>query len=87
MKDLSSSSTRASSSLRAPTPPGPRPPQRRTVVAVVLVVAAGIWFLVNGPVEGPTLVVVTPEHGLTVADLFSLVALAIAAVLLLTSRR
>ena len=64
-----------------------RPPQRRTVVAVVLVVVAGIWILVNGPVEGRTLVVVTPQHGLTVADLFSLIALAVAAVLLLSSRR
>lgn len=87
MKDLSSSSLPASMAPRGPAPPGPRPPQRRTVVAVVLLVAAGIWFLVNGPVEGRTLVVVTPEHGLTVADLFSLVALAAAAVLLLTSRR
>lgn len=62
-------------------------PRPRTILAVALVVVAGIWVLVNGPVEGPTMVVVTPDHGLSVADLFSLLALAVAAVLLLTSRR
>ncbi len=59
----------------------------RTVVALALVVFAVIWVLVNGPFEGPTLVVVTPDHGLTVADLLSLVAFAVAAVVLLTGRR
>lgn len=50
--------------------------------AVVAVVAAGVaWWLVNGPVEGPVLHVVTPTHGLTVADLLvpPLVALAVLA--------
>jgi len=43
--------------------------------AVTTVVAAAVWLLVNGPVEGPVLLVVTPSHGLTVADLLSAVAL------------
>lgn len=37
--------------------------------------AAGVWLLVNGPVEGAVLFVVTPTHGLTVADLLSAAAL------------
>jgi hypothetical protein len=51
-------------------------------LAVGLVAAAAIWVLVNGPVEGPVLLVLTPSHGITVADLPSLAALVIAAVLL-----
>lgn len=57
------------------------------VVALGLVVVAVIWVLVDGPVEGATLVVVTPDHGLTVADLLSFAALAVAAVLLVSGRR
>ncbi|ROP42844.1 hypothetical protein [Pseudokineococcus lusitanus] len=51
-------------------------------LAVVAVVAAGVaWWLVNGPVEGAVLHVVTPTHGLTVADLLvpPLVGLAVLA--------
>lgn len=50
-------------------------------VAVVAVAAAGVaWWLVNGPVEGAVLVVVTPTHGLTVADLLVPPAVAVAVV-------
>jgi hypothetical protein len=52
-------------------------------LAVGLVAAAGVWVLVNGPVEGPVLLVLTPSHGITVADLPSMVALVIAGLLLL----
>lgn len=58
----------------------------RQAVAVLLVVAAVVWVLVNGPVEGPTLIVFSPSHGLTVADLPSLAAGAVA-VLLVWPRR
>jgi hypothetical protein len=51
-------------------------------LAVGLVAAAVIWVLVNGPVEGPVLVVLTPSHGVSVADLPSLAALVIAGLLL-----
>ena len=34
-----------------------------------------VWILVNGPVEGPVLMTLTPDHGITVADLPSAVAL------------
>ena len=57
------------------------------VAGVVLVILAVVWFLVNAPVEGRTLVVVTPAHGLTVADLPGLAVLAVGALLLLSARR
>ncbi|MFZ3393222.1 hypothetical protein TVH25_08125 [Rhodococcus sp. 7Tela_A2] len=42
-------------------------------------VAAALWFLMNGMLEGRVLYSVTPDHGLTEADLLSGVALAISA--------
>jgi hypothetical protein len=59
----------------------------RVVTAAVLVLAAVVWVLVNGPVEGPVLVVVSPDHGLTVADLFSVAAVLVAVLLLLSDHR
>lgn len=59
----------------------------KTIIAVLLVAAAVVWFLVNDPVEGRTLLVVTPQHGLTEADLLSIAAVALAAVLVVTDRR
>jgi hypothetical protein len=56
------------------------------LVAVGLVAAALIWVLVNGPVEGPVLLVLAPSHGITVADLSSLAALVIAGLLLFSTR-
>lgn len=47
--------------------------------AVVLALVSLLWFLVNTPVEGQTLVVVTHHHGLTEADLGGLVGLGLAA--------
>ena len=38
-----------------------------------------LWLVVNGPMEGPVLVVFTREHGLTGGDLAGLVGLALAA--------
>jgi hypothetical protein len=59
----------------------------REAVAVLLVVAAVVWVLVNGPVEGPTLIVFSRAHGLTLADLPSLAAVAVAVVLVRPWRR
>ena len=58
--------------------------RRRRWLAVGLVAAAGAWVLVNGPVDGPVLLVLTPSHGIHVADLPSMVAVAIAALLWLS---
>lgn len=59
----------------------------RIGLAAVLVVVAVVWVLVNKPVEGPTLIRLTPHHGVTVGDLPSAAAVVVAAVLILTARR
>jgi hypothetical protein len=59
----------------------------RRVVAVGLLGLAGLWLLFNEPFEGPTLVVVTPNHGLTVADLPALAVALVALVVLVADRR
>ena len=46
--------------------------------AIGLSIAAVAWFLVNGPMEGPILVVVSDSNGLTGADLAGVAALALA---------
>ena len=57
---------------------------RRRWLAVGLAAAAGVWVLVNGPVEGRVLLVLSPEHGVTVADLPALAALIVAGWLFLS---
>lgn len=54
-------------------------------LAVGLVGAAVIWMLVNGPVEGPVLLILTPSHGITVADLPSLALIIIGAVIFIAT--
>ena len=60
---------------------------RRVVIAGLLFVAAVVWVLINGPFEGPTLLVLTPGHGITLADLASVAAAVVAATLLVGCRR
>jgi hypothetical protein len=60
---------------------------RRVLVAALLVVAAIIWARINKPVEGDVLLELTSRHGLTTADLLSIVALAMAVVIAWPSRR
>jgi hypothetical protein len=45
---------------------------------VVLAASSVLWLLVNGPMEGPILVTVTPGHGVTGADLAGFTGLALA---------
>jgi hypothetical protein len=47
--------------------------------ALVLVPVSLVWLLINAPVEGPTLLVVSWSHGITAADLLSVGGLALAA--------
>ena len=55
-------------------------------MAAGLVLAAIVWVFVNGQVpEGRVLLVLTPSHGITVADLPSIAAIALAGLLLLSS--
>jgi hypothetical protein len=55
--------------------------------ALVLAALAVVWTLVNNPMEGPLLLFLTREHGVTGADLTSLAAFAIAAYRFLTTPR
>lgn len=50
--------------------------------AAVLALAAVTWLEVNGPVEGAILWTVTPDHGLTSADLRALPAAGVFVLLL-----
>jgi hypothetical protein len=54
---------------------------RRVLLAGLLVVGAVIWAKIDKPIEGRTLLELTPHHGLTTADLLSVVMLAMALVL------
>jgi hypothetical protein len=56
--------------------------RRRWLAAGLAATAVG-WALVNGPVEGPVLLVLTSSHGITLADLPAVVALVIAGDLLI----
>lgn len=44
-------------------------------VGLSAVVVTGVWWLLNAPLEGPTLLVVSYGHGLTLGDLAGLPAL------------
>jgi hypothetical protein len=46
---------------------------------VLLAAVSLLWLLVNGPMEGPVLVVLSPDHGITGADLAGCAGLALAA--------
>lgn len=39
------------------------------------VVITGVWWLLNGPLEGPTVVTFSYQHGLTLGDVAALPAL------------
>ena len=60
---------------------------RRLLLAALLVVAAVIWVRINKPVEGEVLLELTRRHGVTTADLLSVVMLAMAVVIAWPSRR
>ena len=49
---------------------------------LVLIVLCGLWLLVNKPLEGPVLLVLTRAHGITLSDLLSAAGVILAAVLL-----
>lgn len=57
------------------------------MLAALLVAAAVVWGLVNKPYEVATLVVLSPSHGITVADLPSIAAVLVALALVLPRRR
>ncbi len=60
------------------------PHGRRGALALALV--STLWLVVNGPMEGPVLLIVTRGHGVTGGDLAGLAGLAIAAWQVLATR-
>ncbi|MGC4110514.1 MAG: hypothetical protein QM747_08855 [Nocardioides sp.] len=50
---------------------------RRPRAGYVLMAVAVLWLLVDKAMEGPTVLYVSPDHGLTAADLAGLVGLAL----------
>ena len=58
----------------------------RGAAAVVVVSVGVLWMLVNHPVEGPILFTVARTHGMTVADIPSVVLFVVAGVIALPSR-
>jgi hypothetical protein len=55
----------------------------RRVVAVLLLPASAAWVLFNGPIEGPILLTLSPQHGLTVSDLLAVLGVLVAGAALL----
>jgi hypothetical protein len=55
--------------------------------AVALAGMSVLWLVVNGPMEGPTLVVLTRGHGITGGDLAGLAGLGLAAYRFASLRR
>jgi len=52
---------------------------RRILPLTLLLVGSVVWIMVNGPIEGPVLWVLTPGHGLTAADLLSPIGVSVGA--------
>jgi hypothetical protein len=55
----------------------------RRVVAWLLLPASAAWVLFNGPIEGPILLTLSTDHGVTVSDLLAVVGVLVAGVVLL----
>ena|SRR5918911_3990386 len=43
----------------------------RRIAAVLLLPASASWVLFNGPIEGPVLVPLSAQHGVTLSDLLA----------------
>lgn len=52
----------------------------------VLILLCVLWLLVNKPLEGPVLIVVSRGHGITVSDLLAPAGMVFAAAVLLSRR-
>jgi len=51
-------------------------------IGLSAVVVSGVWWLLNGPLEGPTLVFITYGHGFTLGDLAAVPGLLLGAAVL-----
>lgn len=54
---------------------------------VALALVGGLWLVADKPMEGPTLVRVTQDHGLASADVVGLVAIALGVAQVISARR
>ncbi|MCU1672031.1 MAG: hypothetical protein JWN77_144 [Frankiales bacterium] len=64
-----------------------RPGRLAAAGAVVTVVIALVWDRHSAPYEGPAIVALTPDHGITVIDLLLPVSVAVAAAVLYRFRK
>ena len=60
---------------------------RRRAVALLLLPASAAWVLFNGPIEGPILLTLSTNHGLTVSDLLAVVGVLVAGAALVLGDR
>jgi hypothetical protein len=60
---------------------------RRRAVALLLLPASAAWVLFNGPIEGPILLTLSKNHGLTVSDLLAVVGVLVAGAVLVLGDR
>ena len=60
---------------------------RRRAVALLLLPASAAWVLFNGPIEGPILLTLSKNHGLTVSDLLAVVGVLVAGAALVLGDR
>ena len=61
--------------------------RRRRAAAALLLPVSAAWLLFNGPIEGPILLTLSTDHGVTVSDLLAVVAVLVALVVLLREDR
>ena len=59
----------------------------RRAAALLLLPASAAWVLFNGPIEGPILLTLTANHGLTVSDLLAVVGVLVAGAVLVLGDR
>lgn len=58
----------------------------RLAAALLLLPVSAAWVAFNGPIEGPVLLTLSPDHGLTVSDLLAVVGVGVGAAALLRGR-
>jgi hypothetical protein len=59
----------------------------RRAAALLLLPASAAWVLFNGPIEGPILLTLSANHGVTVSDLLAVAGVLVAGVVLMLGDR
>ena len=60
--------------------------QPRRGTALLLLPVSAAWVLFNGPIEGPVLLALSTNHGVTASDLLAVVGVLVACAVLLLRR-